>query len=421
MGADRRLNRPEGTRADHNLDLLRLIAGVIERDEIDILVDHVKEMESDSDEAYCFGLAAKSAKNKRMREFWPLLAGVMLPLTRARALYNTAHRLGVGEDEPGSVEEIVHLLCALEADEPLVEFLLRAAREWPQNPYCHGLNRWLLSQPNWVGILDRLSDRLHREAHSVSHLLVAIGGSRNAWRVERAWLWSAATDSPSELAPVEPQGDLGSDINALLNEALSSGNAVHLEILVPEELLHLERGLLLCNIRGATLDPEQLHPVVLRWHDRMAAPARDTRYQSGLWKKTSALIRERLGSQRRAYWIERGSSVADFRRQFDKGETGELIGIPLSSEGSSRDELIALICTTGLPFACWPRCARADLKSAASLVDALLRQHQFDEIPSAFFAQRECDGQAFANILLLWDDPQRNPYDRKYADVSQRG
>jgi len=186
-------------------------------------------------------------------------------------------------------------------------------------------------------------------------------------------------------------------------------------------LLHLERGLLLWKHRGATLDPEELHPVVLRWQDRMAAPVRETGYQSGLWKKTSALIRERLGSLRRAFWIERGCKIADFRRQFDRGEAGELIGIPLSSEGSSREQLIGLICNAGLPFACWPRCATVDLKTAASSVDSLLRQHQFEEIPDAFFAQRECEGQALTEILLLWDDAQRNPYDRKYADVSQKG
>jgi len=423
MGAERALNRPDGTRADHNLDLLRLIAGVIERGAIGSLVDHIREMESDSDAAYCFGLAANSVKNNKMRQFWSLLAGVELPLTRARALYKIARGLHAGEVEPGSLEEIVHLLCDLKPDEPLVEFLLRAAREWPKNPSCERLNDWLESQQAWTDILAKLRDRLHREAHSTSRLLVAIGHTENGWRVKRAWLWSAAADSPSELAPVELQGDLGSDINALLNEAeaLSAGETVHLEVLVPGELLHLERGLLLFNNRGAPLDPEELHPVVLRWQDRMVAPVRETRYQTGLWKKTSALIRERLGSQRRAFWFERGCKIADFRRQLEKGEAGELIGIPLSSEASSREELIGLICNAGLPFACWPRCATVDLETAASLVDGLLRQHQFEEIPGAFFAQRECEGQALEDILLLWDDAQRNPYDRKYADMSQKG
>jgi hypothetical protein len=419
MGAEARLYRPAGTREDLKLDLLRLIAGVIERRRMDILVEHVKAMEGDSDEAFYFGRAARSVE--RVRSFWPLLAGIQLPLARARSLYKASHRLRAGEDEPSSLEEIVYVLSDLETEEPLVEFLLRAAREWQQSPFCEDLNRWLESQSNWAGILAKLQCRLHSEAHGTSRLLVAIEKNQNAWRVSRAWLWLAAADSPSELAPLGLQGDLGSDINALLNEALSAGEPVHLEVLVPEELLHLERGLLLWKSRGATLDPEELYPVVLRWQDRMAAPAREILYQSGLWKKTSALIRERLGSQRRAYWIERGCNIADFRRQFDKGEAGELIGIPLSSDGSSREELIGLICNAGLPFACWPRCGTVDLKTAASWVDALLRQHQFDEIPDAFFAQRECDRQTLENILLLWDDAQHNPYDRKYADVSQRG
>ena len=93
----------------------------------------------------------------------------------------------------------------------------------------------------------------------------------------------------------------------------------------------------------------------------------------------------------------------------------------MSSEGNSREELIGLICNAGLPFACWARCATVDFKVAESSVDALLGQHQFDEIPDAFFAQRECRRLALGDILLLWDDARRNPYDRKYADVSQKG
>lgn len=422
MGADGALNRPAGTREDCNLDLMRLIAGAIERGTTDLLVRHVKAMESDGDKAYYFGRTAESVTRKKVGEFWPMLAGVQLPLTRARLLYKAARGLRADEDDPDSLEEIVYLLSDRDrdSDEPLVEFLLRAARESPQNPACERLSNWLESQPSWAGILAKLRDRLHREAHRTGNLLIAIGVSQNAWRVTRAWLWSAATGSPAELAPLEPQGDLGSDIASLLNEALSSCKSVLLEVLVPEELLHLERGLLALKDRGATLDPERRHPVVLRWQDRMAAPAREFRYQSGLWKKTGTLIRERLASQRRACWLERGCNPEDFYRQYDEGKAGELIGIRLSSEGGSREELIGLICHAGLPFACWPRCETVDLKAAASSLDALLRQHQFDELPGAVLAQRG-DGKALDDILLLWDDPQRNPYDRKFADVSQRG
>jgi hypothetical protein len=417
MGAEAALYRPGGTREDLKLDLLRLIAGVIERRRMDILVERLKAMESDSDEAFYFGRAASSVE--RVRSLWPLLAGVQLPLTRARALYKIAHRLRAKEDEPGSLEEIVYLLSDLEAEEPLVEFLLRAARVSAHNPACERLNAWLESEANWTGILATLRDRLERETHR-SHLLVAIDGTQKAWRIGRAWLWPTRADFPYQLT-LEAPGDLGSDINALLNEAQSAGEAVLLEILVPEELLHLERGLLLCRNRGATLDPEKLHPVVLRWQDRMTARPREKLYQSGVWKQTSAQIQERLRSQQRAYWLDRGCDIADFRRQFDKGEAGELIGIRLSSEGSSREELIGLICNAGLPFVCWPRCATVDLEAAASSIDALLRDYRFEELPGEFFAQRG-SSHALDDILLLWDDPQRrNPYNCKYADVSQKG
>jgi hypothetical protein len=413
------LNRPTEARDDVQLDLMRLIAGMIEQGKIDSLIERIVKIESSSDEACRLAHAARRVET--VRSFWPLLAAVQLPLARARSLYKAAHKLRVDNHDLGSLEEIVDLLSDLEPPEPLIEFLLRVAREWPKNPCCGALLRWLHGQKEWAETLADLDDRLEKEARKTRYLMVAIGGSRDAWRVTRAWLWSASAHVPSELECLDPDGDLASDIAALLNEAQSAdGGCVHLEMLVPEELLHFSRGLLAWKNRDQVLDPEHLYPVVLRWQDRMAAPAREPKYQSGLWKRTGAIIRERLDFRRRAYWIERNYDLIAFRKRFDEGEAGELIGIQLSSEGKGRDELIGLICNGGLPYACWPRCSTVDLKVAANSFEKLLNQYHFDEIPDALREYRSPETCLLGDIVLLWDDPSRNPYDRKFSDVSQR-
>jgi hypothetical protein len=402
-----------------NLDLMRLIAGVIEQGRIDELVDKIVELEENSYEAFRLARAARSVE--RVRGFWRLLAKVRLPVTRARSLYMVAHKLRADQHKPSSLEEIVWLLTDLDSEEPLIEFLLRAAQEWSDDVSCESLLRWLDEQTAWAQLLPKVKVRLDRETQGTSQLMVVVGRSQEAWRVTRAWLWPASEDFPSEMEPLDAEGNLTVDIAVLLNEAQYTWGAILLEVLVPEQLLHLERGALAWTNRNETIDPEHLYPMVLRWQERMAAPRREAGYQTGLWKKMGKLINERLGSNRRAYWLERGCKIEDFRKKFDLDQAGELIGIPLSSEDSTRKELIRIICNGGLPFACWPRCAGADLRGAAGSVEALLLQHQFQEIPAAVWRLRGDGDRSLDDILFLWDDPRRNPYDFKYADVSQKG
>jgi hypothetical protein len=400
---------------------MRLIAGVIEQGDIQRLAAEIVQIESNSDEAFLFKQAVSSVET--VRSFWPLLAAIKLPLSRARILHKAADSFG-SEHDPGSLEEIVDLLLDRNSPEALIGFLLRAARERPEDPVCRALHEWLDRQVEWVAPLKKVKDLLQKEADATVYLLVEIGKKASAWRVTRSWLWSALAATPAEIEHLDAIGDLASDIASLLDEAQSqsqSGRPVHLEVLVPEELLHLERGFLACENRGQRLDPEHLYPVALRWRDRMAAPARDVEFQSGLWKKTGIIIRQRLSSKRRAYWIERDYELAKLRKQFDDGDAGELIGIPLSSDGESRNILIGLICNAGLPYACWPRCSTVDVRDAASSLERLLVQHQFDEIPGALRGCRVSNTHPLGDILLLWDDPSRNPYDRKFSDVIQKG
>jgi hypothetical protein len=416
---NRPLNRPRESRDDLQLDLMRLIAGVIEQGGIQSLAAQIVQMESNSDEAFLFERAACSVE--AIRSFWPLLAAIKLPLARAQILRKAADSLGT-EQDPGSLEEIVDSLLDRNSLEPLIGFLLRASRERLEDPNCRALHDWLDRQVEWAAVLKKLGALLQEESKATVYLLVEIGEKLGAWRVTRSWLWSALAAIPAETEHLDAIGDLASDIAALLDEAQSqSGRTVHLEVLAPEELLHLERGFLAWENRGQRLDPEHLYPVTLRWRDRMAAPARDVEFQSGLWKKTGTIIRQRLSSRRRTYWIERDYELAKLRKQFDDGDAGELIGIPLSSDGELRNVLIGLICNAGLPYACWPRCSTVDVRDAASSLEQLLVQHQFDELPGALRGCRVSKTHPLGDILLLWDDPSRNPYDRKFSDVIQKG
>jgi hypothetical protein len=301
----------------------------------------------------------------------------------------------------------------------LIEFLLRAARERPADHACRELAHWLASQERWRDLLAAAQNRLEQEARGVGRVLVEISAADNAWRVTHAWVWPEWKDFP-ETVPHSGE-ELCVEIAGLMNEAQIDYAEVHLELLVPEDLLHFERGLLAWENYGDAIDPENNHPIVLRWKDRMRATPREFRYQTGLWQRTAMLVRDRARPFGQAYWVKRGCDIHRFRSDVAAGNAGELIGIPVTSEASTRAEVIRLICNCGLPYACWPRVTPADARSTADSIDRLLPEHHFDDVPAALFHKRRQGDPALNDLLLLWDDPGRNPYDAKFTEVMQRG
>jgi len=407
------LYRPEEAKNDLKLDLMRLIAGVIEQGKIADLVNKIIELESNSDEADRFEKAALYVET--LRELWPILAPIKLPLSRGLALYKQiSSGLLDPSSNPGSFEEILDVLLDRNDKIPLLEFLLRIAREFPAKPECRSLMQWLEQQTHWANELQEAKSVLQKKAEC-QYLLTEIGELDQVCRVTRYWLWSKSNGFQLGRKEFDPQGDLSGDIAFLLNEVTAEGGEVYLEILAPENLLHLERGRLAWNNRGELLDPEYDNPVSLRWRDRMAQP-RDPSYQAGRWKKADIAIRQRLSFQQAcAFWPDKSG------QPFRVGEDGELIGIPYSSADATREDLVTMICNDGIPYACWPRHGAVDLHAAEHSFRQLIAQCQFDEIPKALCPCRSKNSHPLADILLLWDDPKRNPYDNKLQETPQGG
>jgi hypothetical protein len=309
----------------------------------------------------------------------------------------------------------------VDAGEPLVEFLLRVAKDQPGDPAHEELAAWVAGRAEWAPSAATIEARLKKEIGGRMYLLARIGAVGGAYRVTRAWLWPAAAEAPQELKELDARGDLASDIAELLDEAEGEGGKVFLEILAPEDLLHLARGRLASKLRGETLDPERSHPVALRWLERMEAPARDRSYLPGRWRNAASKIRERSRAAARAYWMSADDNPEEFRAKFLNGEMGELIGIPLASDCEGRNRIVGLICSGGLPFACWLRCSGLDVNEARRSLQELMDEYAFDEVADGLFRKRIANLHPLGDVLLLWDDPRRNPYDYKYSDVAQKG
>jgi hypothetical protein len=420
----RPLNRPVESISDTRLDLMRLIAGVIEQGEIDTLAKCIVEIEGNSDPAVRFERAAKSVEI--MRYFWPFLVAIKIPFARALVLFKADRRLRAENYEPGSLEEILDLLIDLRVPEPFVEFLVRVARERRGDPNCDALQNALDQKVEWAPVLTKVNKRLVTESTAIRYLLLEIGKRDEIYRVTHSWLWSASGSAPRELDALDPKGDLASDVATLLNQAeCEGGGLVSLELLVPDTFFHLERGRLAWRSRGSLIDPERRHPVALRWRDRMEARPRDPSYQTGRWKRVAESIRERLNPTGRAFWIARSLTCDEFCQKFDAGQFGELIGIPFASDGDDRDHLVEYVCNGGIPYACWPRCSTVDFPAAELSIQKLTVQYQFDDIPSILLQCRLEEASQTTNplvdVILLWDDPRRNPYESKFGDVGQRG
>lgn len=407
------LFRPVDLQPDTKLDLMRIITGAIEQELATELAASLVTLESNSDSSYRFGLATK--KIQILRGFWPLLQATQLAFGRARALYRASYLSWKNCHEPVSVEAILQTLLELNKPDSLVEFLLRVAGMRPADPSCRALDAWVEGCNEWVGPRGDAKSRLEKEAATMRFLLVEVDDRDGTWRVTRSWLWTAGTAVPQELDAVDEAGDLAGDISALLNEVEQEGGTVHLEILAPARLLHLDRRGLASKHVGGEIDPEEQYPVTLRWRERMAARPRDPSFRTGRWKRVAGEIEKRRQSRApRVEWLQPDCDLDAFCREFDEGGGAELVGIPLASDGDGRDDLIGLICHGGLPYVCWPRSGAVDLVNARASVGRMLIERQFESIPQARTHYE------LADLLLLWDDPKRNPYDHKMGEVGQR-
>jgi len=233
-------------------------------------------------------------------------------------------------------------------------------------------------------------------------------------RVTRAWLWTSDHIAPLDSQTLPVAGTLANDIATHLNLALQMGGQMGgqmcIEIMVPEGLMHLDARQLVWINRGQERNLESLHPVALRWRERMETPA-DPIFGTGLWYQAAEQIaaRRKLRAAR-AEWMSRNYDIDTFSRAFEQGNFGEFIGLEVESEGEGRAEVVALICNGGLPFACWPRRKGVDLAAAKSQVGNMIAQCSFEEVPGMK------NKYPLADLVLLWDDPQRNPY-LKMSDV----
>jgi len=406
------LFRPVETREDADLDLMSLIAGSLQQNVEQKLAAEIVRMESNSNSAFLFEKTISEAAI--LREFWPILARIRVTIGRAQVLFRASHQFWTEDREPESVEEALQILMDLGTIDSLVEFLVRVAHEHPGDPNCGVLKQWLQAQCEWTTARLSAEAHLKEEVEMRRYLLVRVEERNGVGRVTRAWLWGGNRGDPLELDALPADGTLAGDIATLLNQVKQMGGKVHLEIMLPEILLHLDSKQLAWVNRGKERNLETLHPVVLRWRERMDTPG-DPSFETGRWQQTAAQIeRRRQMRAARAEWMSRSCDIDAFCRAFEQGERGEFVGIEVESDGEGRSEVVALICNGGLPYACWPRHKGVNLTDAKAEVGKMLGKNSFDEVPGAK------NSYLLSDLLLLWDDPKRNPYERKLREVRQK-
>ena len=185
--------------------------------------------------------------------------------------------------------------------------------------------------------------------------------------------------------------------------------------MLPEDLFHLEAKQLSWKNRNLERNLERSHPTMLRWRERMENHT-DIRYEAGRWEQAAKEIEHRTRNvDGRAAWLDRHCDLDQFCQEFEEGRSGELIGMDAASDGDQRDEILAWICSGGLPYALWPRKEGVDLTAVKTELSRFLLSHSFHDLPSLK------NKVALDDMLLLWDDPRRNPYKNKMNDVPMRG
>jgi hypothetical protein len=230
-----------------------------------------------------------------------------------------------------------------------------------------------------------------------------------------SWLFvDGKEDNPWSLEL--PQTSFAAQIHALIQRALVRHRRRRLivELMVPNELLCAPRPLL--EIIDDELETrtwlEAKYAITLRWHERMKNP--DPRYEFGTWVRQADNFgpRARNATQLKCIW------------HGDRAE-GEVVGLAVPGPSPTdplrnRGQFFQFL-TRGAPYMCWPREAPPDVESFKRNACQFFLEQRLATLPDALRAAKGSPGGLLHDLLLLIDEPCRNPYQRQFQDPPQRG
>lgn len=227
-----------------------------------------------------------------------------------------------------------------------------------------------------------------------------------------AWLYRGSAAS-FEQRDLPASGSLAQRVDHVVQNVFDRFPDAELivEFLAPNELLSTPCELL--ELADPTLEIsswlEAEYPITVRWHDRM----KGGRYRH-TWNQIGREMRDRLGNA--------PPLLCSWPPQANPAGESHLVGLSIpgpspSEPGRNRPSFFAEL-TKGFPYMCWPRNPPEDVKAFQDAADQLFGGSDRDQLPLALRKLRS--DPVLRNLVLLIDDPDRNPYLTNLTETAQR-
>jgi hypothetical protein len=149
-------------------------------------------------------------------------------------------------------------------------------------------------------------------------------------------------------------------------------------------------------------------PIVLRWRDRLDLKTGPRRFNSARWKQ-----------QAQAAEAARGPNAPLALRFADTANPGvpaELVALtfpgPSPAEPQrNRMAFFQALLSASHPYMCWPRDPVASDAKFRERVAQLVQGNPLHGLAGALVTEKRGADQTLHDLLLLIDEPQRNPFD----------
>jgi hypothetical protein len=229
-----------------------------------------------------------------------------------------------------------------------------------------------------------------------------------------AWVFPG-THSDFDSRSVPAAGTLAEKINKVIQQTIREyrGRTMVVELMSPNELLSMPRELLEVNFPGIAKPRwlEARHAITLRWHDRMKGGYDLQEFE------------ERARAARTAAASAAALCCAWRPPDAQAAANAHFLGLtfpgpcPKQPTRNISDFLTGLM--DGGPYMCWPREDLGDTAAFKKAVRDWFGTIELKDVPNELAARRMDPG--LENLLVLIDEPGRNPYEDTLTEAGQRG
>jgi hypothetical protein len=390
-----------------------------------------------------------------------LLGDAPLTTDRLRALYRRSAPDPPSAPPASTLDEMIgHLQDMGRRDEgalpPLIEFVERVGRETGRADLTRWVDAWSTHQGGGIQPALTLRERLAREreakGNQVATLSIDVSEAHTptthlgphlrywVYGPDQSFLAADRIDCrqhSGEKAEDATRAALASVLQRASDVLEESGETVPLAI---ELFVTLEQMAWPFDEWAMYLEEEESpsfgisYPVTLRWVERgrSQGSALQTERRNA-WRRVARKIRDRVaqGQAPVVCWISRDGSLPQLvEARLKEGDYGAFVALEFvpafdqASEGERR--LVRAVLNGGAPFVLWRRRPPAAWRVLRAALDDFLCGHPFDEVPRRCVQlRREAVETADAaspghSLAVLWDDPDRNPFDVLFSHHSQR-